>query len=61
MSIRSHILGYPRVGAKRELKFAKESYRKGEISKTEFLAKAQAVEVSNWLVQMNAGLSFVTV
>ncbi|NNG82399.1 hypothetical protein [Acinetobacter sp. ANC 5378] len=26
MTITSHILGYPRVGAKRELKFACESY-----------------------------------
>ncbi|WP_235953728.1 hypothetical protein [Acinetobacter terrae] len=26
MTITSHILGYPRIGAKRELKFACESY-----------------------------------
>ncbi|MEG0348822.1 MAG: 5-methyltetrahydropteroyltriglutamate--homocysteine S-methyltransferase, partial [Acinetobacter sp.] len=61
MSIQTHILGYPRIGAKRELKFAEENYWKGEISQTEFLEKAQAVEASNWQAQVDAGLSFITV
>ncbi|WP_010114821.1 5-methyltetrahydropteroyltriglutamate--homocysteine S-methyltransferase [Acinetobacter sp. P8-3-8] len=61
MSIQTHILGYPRIGTKRELKFAEESYWKGEISQTEFLEKAQAVEASNWQAQVDAGLSFITV
>lgn len=61
VSIQTHILGYPRIGTKRELKFAQENYWKGEISQTEFLEKAQAVEASNWQAQVDAGLSFITV
>ncbi|MFD1439109.1 hypothetical protein [Acinetobacter terrae] len=61
MTITSHILDYPRVGAKRELKFASESYWKGESTQVDFLTKAQAVEASNWKVKVDAGLSFVTV
>ena len=61
MTLTTHILGYPRIGAKRELKFAEESYWKGEITQAEFLAKAQALEASNWQAQIDAGLSLVTV
>ena len=61
VSIQTHILGYPRIGIKRELKFAEESYWKGEIAQTEFLAKAQAVEAANWQAQVDAGLSLITV
>ena len=61
MTITSHILDYPRVGVKRELKFASESYWKGKATQVEFLTKAQAVETSKWKAQIDAGLSFVTV
>jgi 5-methyltetrahydropteroyltriglutamate--homocysteine methyltransferase len=61
MSIQTHILGYPRIGAKRELKFAEESYWKGEITQTEFIEKAQAVEAQNWQAQIDAGLSLLSV
>ncbi len=61
MTIHTHILGYPRIGAKRELKFAEEAYWKGEISQTEFLVKAQAVEASNWHSQVEASLTYLTV
>lgn len=61
MSIQTHILGYPRIGAKRELKFAEEAYWKGESTQAEFLEKAYAVEASNWQAQADAGLSFLTV
>ena len=61
MTITSHILDYPRVGVKRELKFASESYWKGKATQVDFLTKALAVEASNWKAQIDAGLSFVTV
>ena len=60
MAIQTHILGYPRIGTKRELKFAAERYWKGETSQTELLAQAEAVEASNWQAQIDAGLSLVT-
>ncbi|MHA3057777.1 5-methyltetrahydropteroyltriglutamate--homocysteine S-methyltransferase [Acinetobacter sp. ANC 5584] len=61
MTIQTHILGYPRIGAKRELKFAEEAYWKGESTQAEFLSKAQAIEASNWQAQVDAGLSLLTV
>lgn len=61
MTIQTHILGYPRIGVKRELKFAEEAYWRGENSQDEFLEKAYAVEAANWQSQVNAGLSFLTV
>ncbi|WP_168419037.1 MULTISPECIES: hypothetical protein [Acinetobacter] len=61
MTLTTHILGYPRIGAKRELKFAEESYWKGEIQQVDFLAEAQAVEAANWQAQVDAGISILTV
>ncbi|OTG71264.1 hypothetical protein B9T26_12115 [Acinetobacter sp. ANC 4169] len=52
MTITSHILGYPRIGTKCELKFAQESYWKGKTTPADFLAKVQAVEASNWQSQI---------
>ena len=57
----THILGYPRIGAKRELKFAEESYWQGQSTQAELVAKAQAVEASNWQAQVDAGVSLLTV
>ena len=61
MTLTTHILGYPRIGAKRELKFVEESYWKGEIQQVDFLAEAQAVEAANWQAQVDAGISILTV
>lgn len=61
MTIQTHILGYPRIGEKRELKFAEEAYWKGESTQAEFLSTAQAIEASNWQAQVDAGLSLLTV
>ena len=57
----THILGYPRIGAGRELKFAQEAYWQGRISQAELQQQAQAVEASNWQAQVDAGLSILTV
>ena len=61
MRITSHILGYPRIGAKRELKFAQEKYWNGETTQTEFLTQAHAVEAANWQAQIDAGVSLLSV
>jgi 5-methyltetrahydropteroyltriglutamate--homocysteine methyltransferase len=59
--INSHILGYPRIGAKRELKFAEELYWQGKSTQAELVEKAQVVEASNWQAQVDAGISLLTV
>lgn len=61
MTIQSHILGLPRIGAKRELKRGVEAYWRGEISQHELNQIGQQVKEANWQIQRDAGLSFVTV
>lgn len=41
----AHILGYPRIGAKRSLKFALESFWKGELSTEALQAVGQALRM----------------
>ena len=54
-----HNLGFPRVGARRELKFALESYWKGESGLEQLLEVAKALRARHW--QNQAGLDFVPV
>lgn len=44
MATTTHILGYPRIGEKRELKFAQEKYWRGDIDQTE-LKKKKLVQI----------------
>ncbi len=56
-----HLAGFPRVGAKRELKFAQERYWRGEIAETDLLEIAQKLRELNWQHQANAKADFVAV
>ncbi|GGB79915.1 5-methyltetrahydropteroyltriglutamate--homocysteine methyltransferase [Marinobacterium zhoushanense] len=56
-----HILGFPRIGAKRELKFALERYWRSEIDADELLQVAATLRHRHWQLQQDAGLDFVTV
>ena len=57
----THILGYPRIGANRELKRAQEAYWKGEIDQQALLAAGSQVRSKSWLAQQGAGLALTTV
>ncbi|MFV8781658.1 5-methyltetrahydropteroyltriglutamate--homocysteine S-methyltransferase [Microbulbifer sp. SA54] len=57
----THILGYPRIGARRELKRAQEAYWKGEIDQQALLAAGSQVRSQNWQAQQAAGLALTTV
>ncbi|MCO7223249.1 5-methyltetrahydropteroyltriglutamate--homocysteine S-methyltransferase [Pleionea sp. CnH1-48] len=48
-----HNLGFPRIGSKRELKFALEAYWNGDNSKTALQAVAQSVRAENWGMQQH--------
>jgi 5-methyltetrahydropteroyltriglutamate--homocysteine methyltransferase len=54
-----HNLGFPRIGAKRELKFALEAYWKGESSIDQLKALGVGLRQRHWADQ--AGLDFVPV
>jgi 5-methyltetrahydropteroyltriglutamate--homocysteine methyltransferase len=51
-----HNLGFPRVGMKRELKFALESYWKGELSRQELITLGKQLRAQNWSIQSNLDL-----
>ena len=57
----SHILGYPRIGAQRELKKATEAYWKGECTRSELESTGRELRLRHWQVQQDAGLDFVSV
>ncbi|MGO2508090.1 MAG: 5-methyltetrahydropteroyltriglutamate--homocysteine S-methyltransferase [Vibrio hibernica] len=56
----THILGYPRVGDKRELKFAQEQYWKGDINQAQLKQVGSELRQRHWNDQAVSGLSYVT-
>ena len=59
MSIRTNILGYPRIGVNRELKKAEEAYWAGKITKQELLDTAAQIRKENWQLQKEAGIDLI--
>jgi 5-methyltetrahydropteroyltriglutamate--homocysteine methyltransferase len=58
---RIHTLGFPRMGAQRELKFALEQHWRGEIDREALEAAGRELRRRHWQAQRDAGLEFVTV
>ena len=56
-----HLSGYPRIGAKRELKFAVEAFWKGAKSEAELQAVAAEIRRLNWAAQKAAGADLLPV
>jgi 5-methyltetrahydropteroyltriglutamate--homocysteine methyltransferase len=52
-----HNLGFPRIGANRELKFALEAFWKGKTSEAELLATAKEIRAINWTAQRSLDLA----
>jgi len=57
--IKSASLGFPRVGAFRELKKAVESYWKVTSSKEDLLKTAAEIRKNNWQLQKSAGIYYI--
>jgi 5-methyltetrahydropteroyltriglutamate--homocysteine methyltransferase len=55
----SNVAGFPRIGPKRELKFALESHWRGEASEEELLAVAKRIRLDNWRVMQSAGIDLI--
>ena len=53
------IIGYPRIGNLRELKFASEKYFKGEITNTQLMQTAKEIRIYNLNLQKNSGLDCI--
>ena len=56
-----HTLGFPRIGAQRELKFALESFWRGAPTEAGLHNTRHALRARHWAAQKAAGLDFVTV
>ena len=54
------VIGYPRIGTLRELKFASEQYFRKEIEAGELLQTAKELRKTHWLTQKEAGISFIS-
>ncbi|MDI4632237.1 5-methyltetrahydropteroyltriglutamate--homocysteine S-methyltransferase [Pelomonas sp. V22] len=59
--IRTHTLGFPRMGAQRELKQALERHWRGEITAEALETTGRELRARHWALQREAGLDFVTV
>jgi 5-methyltetrahydropteroyltriglutamate--homocysteine methyltransferase len=57
----AHVLGFPRIGAHRELKFAQEAYWSGAISEASLRDTGSALRQRHWALQQAAGLDLVCV
>ncbi|MEK9681215.1 MAG: 5-methyltetrahydropteroyltriglutamate--homocysteine S-methyltransferase, partial [Pelagibacteraceae bacterium] len=53
-------IGYPRIGPKRELKKALESYWKGDISESDLQKTAKELRKNVWQVQKDNGIDLIT-
>ncbi|MXS80297.1 methionine synthase (B12-independent) [Nitrosomonas eutropha] len=61
MKILTHNLGFPRIGAQRELKKALEAHWKGQSEAAQLLATAREIRASNWLSQQKSGIDLIPV
>lgn len=59
--MKTSVIGYPRIGKNRELKFASEKFFKGELAEKELLSTAANLRKENLLKQKQAGISFIPV
>src|SRR6201986_4538253 len=56
LMVTTHNLGFPRIGAKRELKFALEAYWKGQSARDELKSLGAQLRQKHWIHQANLDL-----
>ncbi|KJZ69564.1 Putative 5-methyltetrahydropteroyltriglutamate--homocysteine methyltransferase [Hirsutella minnesotensis 3608] len=57
--VQSAVLGFPRMGANRELKKATEAYWGGKLSQAELLNEAKRLRLAHWKIQKDAGVDVI--
>ena len=55
----SNVLGFPRIGAQRELKSATEAYWAGDRSMDDLVSTAGELRAANWKLQRDAGIDLI--
>ena len=58
--MKTSVIGFPRVGELRELKFATEKYWRGDISEKELRDTAKDIRKKNWSIQQEKGIDFIS-
>ncbi len=59
--MQTHTLGFPRIGAKRELKFLLEQYWQGSLTEQAFKQKCKQIRETNWQTQLHANIDCLPV
>lgn len=59
MRMLKHNLGYPRMGANRQLKKACEQYWQGRIGRSELFVTAKRLQEEHWQLQQDAGMDLI--
>ncbi|MDT8363846.1 MAG: 5-methyltetrahydropteroyltriglutamate--homocysteine S-methyltransferase, partial [Nitrosomonas sp.] len=57
--ILTHNLGFPRIGAQRELKKALETYWQGKFNAEQLLTVAREIRTANWRLQQKFGMDLI--
>jgi len=57
----AHVLGFPRMGINRELKWSLEKHWRGEKSGADLVADAQSLKKQHWKIQADAGMDLLPV
>lgn len=58
--MKTAVIGFPRVGTLRELKFASERYFRKEVTREELLQTARELRKRHWEVQKQAGIDYIS-
>lgn len=58
--MQTSVIGFPRVGTLRELKFASEKYFKKEITEAELLQTGKNLRETHWKIQKGAGTDYIS-
>ncbi|KAH3676283.1 hypothetical protein WICPIJ_009158 [Wickerhamomyces pijperi] len=57
--VQSSVLGFPRIGAQRELKKTTEAYWSGKVGKDELFKVGKEIRATNWKLQQAAGVDVI--
>ena len=58
--MQTSVIGFPRIGTLRELKFASEKYFRKEITAKELLETGKDLRKTHWNIQKNAGTDYIS-
>ena len=58
--MKTAVIGFPRIGALRELKFSSEKHFRNEITEEELLETGRTLRKTHWKIQKEAGIDFIS-